>query len=217
MNAFSREIQEACSLTSTGALLVSGHVGSFETLGLILAYYVGPYHFIARRFKNPYLDRWWQQERTRSGNTLISREGALKGMLVALRAGKHVALLFDQNVTRNNAVFVDWFGTKAATTAAPALAALRTGCPVFVLSATNTETRRYTLHHQRVETTHIVKDHSLSKEDKIIRITENIVAAFESLLMQQPENWFWMHRRWKTRPLGEPETIYETGSTPESP
>lgn len=116
-----------------GLLIATGHLGSFELLAHGAAVYGVPLSFVVRNFKAKKLDDWWRSVREANGNRVIARKGAYRRVVRSLKSGNDVGILFDQNVTRNLAVFVDLFGRPAATTRALALAALQ--CEPLVIVA----------------------------------------------------------------------------------
>jgi KDO2-lipid IV(A) lauroyltransferase len=191
-----------------GYLLVTGHLGSFELFGQILALIWRPIHPIARPFKSPRIDTWWSKRRAINGNTVIYREGAYREMIRVLKGGEEVGVLFDQNVTRANAVFVDWFGTPAATTKAIGAAAVSTGAPIITCALLPQGQGRYVVVAEEVSTQEVLNNPALSKSDKIVEITRRAVLSFEQMIRKHPQSWFWFHRRWKTRPEGEVENLY---------
>ncbi len=193
-----------------GILFVTGHLGSFD----LLAYSIGllgyPLHFVARRFKNPFLDKWFMGIRERTGNTVIPREGAVRKILKAIERGHDVGILFDQNVTRKHAVFVDWFGRSAATTVAPAIAAITTGCRVVVVGMSYKGNDHYRILCHECDFADITGDETLERSEKIELITAELSREFQKLILSFPEGWFWIHRRWKTAPEGMDENFYNT-------
>lgn len=189
-----------------GLLLVTGHLGSFELQGYIMGVLGHPISAVIRSFKLPRLNRWWNTIRSGSGNRVIDRKGAFRVTLSDLNSGRDVALLFDQNVTRNHAVFVDWFGKKAATSRAIALAALRTKTVVLVAALTAVDDENYRMNVTECNFDHIYCDAALSDTQKITAITQHLADAYCEMIRANPEAWFWMHRRWKTT---ESEAVHE--------
>jgi KDO2-lipid IV(A) lauroyltransferase len=189
-------------------LFVTGHLGSFD----LMAYSIGllgyPLAFIVRRFKNPYLDRWFTDIRARTGNKVIERSGALRKVLRELHEGNDVGILFDQNVTRKHAIFVDWFGRPAATSFAPALAVLSTGCRVAAVCITHCLDDNYRIEVTEIEVDDVVQDESLNKEDKLRVLTDRFSQTYQQMIRAHPTEWFWFHRRWKTTPSGVDESFY---------
>lgn len=191
-----------------GILVATGHLGSFELLGHAIGLYGYPLSAVARKFKSPRLDAWWTGLREARGNTIIDRKGAFREICKAIDSGRSVAVLMDQNVKMQHAVFVNWFGKPAATTRAFALAAIRTQAPVFVASMHYLGNDRYRVDAEECDFTGLYADGSLSDDDKIIRITDRISSIYCAMIEEFPEGWFWLHRRWKTRPSGDSERVY---------
>ncbi len=195
----------------TGVLIATGHLGSFELLGHAIGLWGYPLSAVARRFKSPRLDAWWRGLREARGNTIIDRQGAFKEIVRTLQSGRSVAVLFDQNVKLNHAVFVDWFGKPAATTRAFALAALKTEAPVFVAAMLYCGKDRYKVEAVECDFRELYRDSLMSDAEKVGIITTTISNHYCSMIKSFPEGWFWVHRRWKTRPEGEPELVYRKG------
>ena len=139
------------------------------------------------------------------GNEVFDRKGAYREIESRLRRGQDVAILCDQNVKRNHAVFVDFFGRKVATTKAVALAAIRTNSPIIFGVSVQKSPGLYEIFCNRIN---IPTDLSLTLEEKTINIMEQIHRSLEAVIRRHPDHWFWIHRRFKTRPLGEIEDTY---------
>jgi KDO2-lipid IV(A) lauroyltransferase len=191
-----------------GVLIATGHLGSFELLGHAIGLVGHPLAAIARRFKSRRFDTWWTELREARGNRIIDRAGAFKEMIRAIESGTSVAMLFDQNVKINHAVFVDWFGKSAATTRAFALAVIKTRAPVFVASIRYVGDDRYVVDAHECDFRAALDDASVSDEDRIEIITQEISRRYCDMIRAFPEGWFWLHRRWKTRPEGQAERVY---------
>jgi KDO2-lipid IV(A) lauroyltransferase len=180
--------------------MLGGHLGSFELLGYLFPFYGMPICALARSLGFPELDAWWNGRREGSGNTTLSRDGSFAEVLRLLKNGQNVGFVFDQNVRRPNAVFVDWFGIPAATTKAVALAGIRARSPIVVTNLFRLGLDRYRYEAEQVQTNDIYHNEKLSTEEKVFVITERATKIFEQMIIRHPEAWFWMHRRWKTRP-----------------
>jgi KDO2-lipid IV(A) lauroyltransferase len=191
-----------------GILIATGHLGSFELLGHAIGLYGYPLAAVARRFKSARLDRWWAGMREARGNQIIDRTGAFKEMVRAISSGTSVAVLFDQNVKINHAVFVDWFGKPAATTRAFALAAIKTEAPVFVAAMVYLGADRYRVESVECDLSALYRDTAMSDGDKVEWITKVISKHYCDMIKSFPEGWFWIHRRWKTRPEGDTGLVY---------
>jgi len=204
-----QRLLEACARRpGRGVLLAAGHLGSFELMPFYMAVCETPIGVVVRSFKQPKLDRWWNHIREAHGTRTIQRKGALKGILRSLGEGRHVGLLFDQNLVRSSAVFVDWFGRPAATTKALGLAAIRTKTPVLVCRIKSTGFDRYRIDVREVECADLFADDSADLDLRIRTLTQRAAALFEEYIKDDPAGWFWLHRRWKTTPEGMPEDFY---------
>ena len=201
-----KEIKKAHS--GQGVMLATGHLGSFELLAHCVARFGFQISFVVRPFKLKRLNEWWRGKREAAGHRAISRAGAFKEIGRDLAQGRDVAVLFDQNVTRNHAVFVDWFGHKAATTKTVALAALRQKTPIIVTSIQHIGNDRYRIHACEAEVQSLYDDQALSIDAKVEAITAIISKHYEEMIRQNPGEWFWMHKRWKTRPTEAEPGLY---------
>lgn len=191
-----------------GALIATGHLGSFELFGAVTALHGYPLDFVVRNFKGRHLDAWWTSMRERHGNKVIARNGAFNEVVQEIQRGRNTAILFDQNVKRNHAVFVDFFGRPAATTKALALAAIKTRAIVIVSFLQNTEGDYYTVRAEECDFSAIYNNEEMSVDRKVFEITQRVTKVFEEMILMSPHEWFWMHRRWKTAPQGMEEDFY---------
>lgn len=192
-----------------GVLIATGHLGSFELLGHAIGLMGHPLAAVARNFRSDRFDAWWTGLREARGNKIIGRKGAFKEIVSTISSGMSVAVLFDQNVTKNHAVFVDWCGVQAATSKSLALAALRCEVPIYVASIRYVGDDKYVIDSQECDFSALYSDDALSTDEKVFKITQQISDIYVGMIRGFPEGWFWMHRRWKTRPDGEPENRYK--------
>jgi Kdo2-lipid IVA lauroyltransferase/acyltransferase len=191
-----REHVEDAQARGRGVLYVTGHFGNWELHGLAHSWLFGPIGVIARPLDNPALDRRLCAARTRGGNTVIPKQRALAHVLRLLRQGGGAAVLIDQNVLREDGVFVDFLGRKAATTTVAAALAVKTGC-VLVPSRTELEDDgSYRLIYEAP----VAVDPARERGAEIHRVTQELTARIESWVRRRPEQWLWLHRRWKTQP-----------------
>ena len=175
-----------------GAILAAGHVGNWEVCGAGLAVRGIPVDAVAREQSNPLTDRLINRSRARFGITVIPMGSATRRSLEALAHGRAVGLVADQDA-RDRGVFVPFFGRPASTFRGPAVLALRTGAPVFLVAAMWAD-GRYTLHVRRIA----VPDESVADRERTL--TAAIAGALEALVREHPTQYLWHHRRWKTRP-----------------
>jgi len=194
---------------SHGLIIVTGHLGSFELLAHAVPVLSKPIAFVARAFELPRFDAWWTSIREANGNVVIDRKGAFREIPKFLAQGTDVALLCDQNVKRNHAVFVPFFGNIAATTKTPAIVALRNTAPIVVAAVLRRGVDQYEIDAVECDFSALYRDEAISNEQKIYLITARVTAEYEAMIRKQPEAWFWMHRRWRTVPEGANESFYE--------
>jgi KDO2-lipid IV(A) lauroyltransferase len=180
-----------------GLGLVAGHLGNWE-LGAVAMGAAGvPLSLVVRPLDNPRLDARLVALRRAGGSEVIQKRNALRAIREVLSRGRGVVMLIDQDA-REHGVFVDFFGRPASTIPSIAAIALRTGAPLLV-TAMRREPGNLThvLSFDPVEPPPSTGD---GKEDAR-RLTAMLTARLEARIRQAPEQWLWMHRRWKTRPL----------------
>ena len=177
-----------------GLITIQGHLGNWELLGAAAATTInGPLTVAAVQQSNPYINHFITQRRNAMGMQIASTKEAMKLLLKALRKGQALGLAADQNAGRG-AVFVDFFGKTAATQPGPAKLALKYGAPMLIGAAIRTGPGQFKVLSQQVE---------IHADDTVKTLTERHVKILESFIRQYPEQYFWLHRRWKTRPPGE--------------
>ena len=185
----------------SGAIVISGHLGNWEVAAAAVAARGVPMDVVAHLQKNPLFYRHMVELRDRLGLTVIVKNEAFRLVPQALAAGRVVALISDQNM-RKRGVFVDFFGRAAATAKGPALFALRTGAPVFLGVAVRKPgyPSRY-----RVIMEPVPVGRGAPHADAIRDLTQRHVSRLEAYIREVPSQYFWQHRRWKTRPDPSPE------------
>jgi len=187
---------------STGVLVLSGHFGNWELLVYAHGMRGHPVHMVHRAIANPLVDRWLNALRARAGTHMIRKSEGAGGVLRALRERALLVLPIDQNSTRGLGVFVDFFGIAASTNAGMARIALRTDAPIvpafIVREGRSARHRVHVLPILEVERTG-------DPVEDVRRNTQRFTAVFEEMVRRHPDQWLWMHKRWKTRPPGEPK------------
>lgn len=197
-------LKEMCA-RGKGVLVIVGHIGTFERNLHLWHNLIGPCSVLARGFGLPRLDSWWNSRREMWGAKVFARKGGYSESLRRLENGETVLMLCDQNVKRGYAIFAPFFGRAAATTKTPAVAVLRTQCVAVFVSAFTDENGVNCIDVEEIVMPNAPK---LSAEEQMAAFTAHINSCFERVIKKNPEQWFWIHRRWKTRPEGEPETLY---------
>jgi len=201
--------------SKVGGLIITPHFGLFELLAQGQAVWGRPYSALVREFGMPRFDKFWRDTRQKFGLTIFGRKGGYKDIIRNLNEGHEVAVLFDQNVKRAHAAFVDLFGVPAATTKSIALAAIRTGCPVVFAACMENPPEeqkhgRFQIYAKEILNPNVDPDlMDKSPDDKVIGFLRKANKELETLIRLKPDKWFWIHRRWKTRPVGEPENFYD--------
>ena len=194
-----RENVDAAMAPGRGALLVTAHIGNWELHGLAHGWLFGAIGMIARPLDNPALDVRLCALRARGGNTVIFKKKALGTVLRFLHEGKGVAVLIDQNVQEKDGIFVDYFGHPAATTTVAAALALKTGCALVPTRTLLLPDGRYRLVYEKP----VCFTPSGDRRADIAALTQVLTRSIESWVRETPEQWLWLHRRWKTQPGGE--------------
>lgn len=187
-----------------GVILFTGHIGAWELSSFALSLFDEPLSFLVRRIDNPKIEEFVDRYRTSRGNRTIDKMFAAREMLQILLDGGTLGILVDLNTLDREAVFVDFFGVKAATTFVVAKLALRTGADVFPVFAPWDATRQKFL----VQVGEPLAVERTGDETEDVRgLTQAITSVVENYVRRYPDQWLWIHRRWKTRPPGE-QQIY---------
>jgi KDO2-lipid IV(A) lauroyltransferase len=187
-----------------GMVFVTGHVGNWEILARRVARSGVPNAVIAKRGDDEAMNRLAERLRAEGGVTTLWREDEATGRAIirTLRSGKALGLLVDQDIADVQGVFVPFFGRLANTPRAAADLALRFGAPVVVATIHRRGPRPADGH--RLEMVEIPFDPSpADREAEAVRITAACTAALEAAIRRHPEEWVWMHERWRRRPPGE--------------
>ena len=183
-----------------GVLVLTGHLGAWELSSFYHSLMVMPMGMVIRRLDNPLVDAFVNRVRCMHGNRVIHKDDFARGLIASMRAGETVGILMDTNMTPPQGVFVPFFGVEACTASGMARIALKTGAavvPGFLLWH-ETE-KKYVLRFG--EELEVVN--TGDAEADAVANTARFTAVMEAYIRQYPEQWLWMHRRWKTRPAGE--------------
>ena len=189
----------------SGLIMLTGHYGNWEITGYTLATLGFETVSVARPLNNPYLNDWLMGVRSSRGQRVVDKKGAAMEIADLLSTGGVVAFVADQNAGPKG-VFVDFFGRKASTYKSIALLAMQFEVPIIVGFA-----RRIEPHFQfLIDTQDIIyPDDWKNENDPLIYITQRYTKAIENFVRDAPEQYWWMHRRWKTRPKGETPMPYD--------
>jgi len=187
---------EAADALGRGMLLLTAHYGNWELLAASHALARFPLSVVMRPLDSPAFEPILERFRLRSGVELITKRRALTDIVEALRRRRMVGILLDQNASRREGVFVPFFGVPASTSKGMALIALRTGAPVLPVFIRRRPDGRHVVHAGAPV--------PVPSDGDVVAFTRAFNEAIEAAIRAAPEQWFWLHRRWKTRPEEEP-------------
>ncbi len=176
-----------------GAILLSGHYGSIELLGAWLGR-MHPVSFVVRPLSNERVESWIARQRASAGVGTISASTRVREVYAGLRGNQWMAMLADQDARRHG-VFVPFLGTPASTATGPARIAIATGAPIIMGFVTRRKDGRVELDIEPP-----LESEDPAAADAAERLTARHVAILERWVRRNPAMWFWLHRRWKTKP-----------------
>jgi KDO2-lipid IV(A) lauroyltransferase len=201
------ENYEAAVKRGGGVLLLTAHTGAWELCAFAHGCYGHRLSFLVRSLDNPILDRLVNQYRELSGNKIIDKNRAVRPVLASLSRNEGVGLLIDVNVLADQGVFCDFFGVPACSTTGLAVFALRSGAPVvpgFLIWDD-----KLGKHRLRFEP-EIPLVRTGDTKGEVLLNTARFNEAIERHIRRHPDQWLWIHRRWHTRPPGDPD-LYGSG------
>jgi KDO2-lipid IV(A) lauroyltransferase len=185
-----------------GVLMLTGHIGAWELCAFAHGIYGHPLSFLVRPLDNPLLDRMISNYRERSGNRTINKNRAVKPVLEILRRGQDVGLLIDANTLPDQGVFCDFFGIPACSTTGLAVFALRADAPVvpgFLIWDGRSKKHRLRFEPE------IPLIRTGDFKEEVMLNTARFTKVIEDYARRYPDQWLWIHKRWHTRPEGEPD------------
>jgi KDO2-lipid IV(A) lauroyltransferase len=190
----------AAKARGKGVLVVTGHLGAWELSSFYHSLAGHPMGLVIRRLDNPLVDEFVNRIRCLHGNRVIHKDYFARGLIASMRAGETVGILMDTNMTPPQGIFVPYFGVDACTGAGLARIALKTDAavlPGFLLW--DDARKKYVLRFGACM--HLLRTGDADAD--ILANTAAFTRAIEEAVRRNPEQWLWMHRRWKTRPAGE--------------
>ena len=178
-----------------GLVFIGAHFGNWEMLAIVISLLFQKGYVVARKLDNPYIHQRIEKARTFTGNHFINKNDAFWEMMKLLKKGELVGVLMDQNVAKREGVFIPFFGRPACTNKGLAMIVLKTKTPmipIFMIRLPNGT------HHVIVKPElPLIKTGHLKND--VRQNTAQITLAIEEMVRQYPEQWLWMHRRWKTQ------------------
>lgn len=188
-----------------GLIMLTGHYGNWEILGYILATLGFETTSVARPLDNPYVNEWLLGVREKKGQRILAKKGATAEIPAILEKGGAVGFIADQNAG-SKGIFVNFFGRKASTYKSIALLAIQYNVPVIIGYARRVNER----FHYRIGTQDVIYPKDWEAQDDPVRyITQRYTSAIEAFVREDPSQYLWVHRRWKTRPKGEQPEKYD--------
>jgi len=187
-----------------GVLFLTAHFGGWELSAFTHSMHGHWMHVVMRPMDNPYLNRLICQYREMHGNKMVEKDDFVRGLLSAMKAGEVVGILMDTNMTPPQGAFVNFFGIPACTATGVARVALHTGAAVLPA---------FTVWDKQLGKYKIRFDPALqlvctgNEQADVLANTALFNKVIEGYAMRYPEQWLWVHRRWKTRPPGE-QSLY---------
>lgn len=183
-----------------GVLILTGHFGGWEIGSFAHSLYGYPMKIVVRDLDNPLVDALVKRYRTLHGNETIDNREFARGLLASMRSGETVGILMDTNMTPPQGVFVPYFGVPACTASGLARMALKTGAAVVPgFTFWDPEIRKYKIVFEPA----LSLVQSNDNEADVIANTALFNLVLEKQARKHPDQWLWVHRRWKTRPTGE--------------
>jgi KDO2-lipid IV(A) lauroyltransferase len=177
-----------------GVIIISAHLGNWEAASLFSTCYFGyPVTVVVRKMELEIINRWVLKLRTRFGNSVIDKKGALPEMMQTLRKGNILALMIDQGTTRSQGVELTFFGKKVTVTPAAAMLALRCKSPVIPVFCIREEDQKLTIIIE--PSVQLVRTKSL--RDDLSTNTQIMTDIIEKAVRKYPDQWLWLHKRWK--------------------
>jgi KDO2-lipid IV(A) lauroyltransferase len=194
----------AARAKGNGVLVVTGHLGAWELSSFYHSLMGYPMSLVIRRLDNPLVDAFVNRIRCLHGNRVIHKDDFARGLLTSMHRGETVGILMDTNMTPPQGVFVPYFGVEACTASGLARVALHSGAAVLPgFLVWEAAEKKYVLRFgQELE---LIRTGDMAGD--IVANTALFTATIEAYVRRYPEQWLWVHRRWKTRPEGE-ERLY---------
>ncbi len=179
-----------------GILSIVAHFGNWELMAAVVPLATVPIQIVYRPLDSPLMDNLLGWSRTSHGNSLIPKGGSGKRILRLLKENKAIAILSDQNVISREGVFVDFFGRPACTAVGLSVLALQSGAPVIPVFMPRMPDGRYKL----IIMPPVEITRTDNYESDLFVNTQRFTKVVEDMVRQYPDQWFWIHQRWKTKP-----------------
>lgn len=181
-----------------GLIVLTAHVGNFELLAMMAALKGAPLTVITKALKPKWLNDWWVETRDKFGIKMLPTRDSYRYCREALKANGILGFILDQNMKRNRGIFVDYFGRPACTSPGLALLSAQTGAPVLPVFMYRESDGRHRLH-----VFDPLPPPASADKESIRQATQAYTTIIEQFVRAHPDQWIWLHRRWRTQPLEE--------------
>ena len=186
---------EAGIVQGKGLLTIIAHFGNWELMPVTVPLFLKPSYIVYRPLDSPILDNMVEHVRTINGNEMIPKGGSGKRIMELLKENHSIAILSDQNVAAREGVFVDFFGRPACTGVGLAVLALRSGAPVLPMFMARQTSGKYKFILKPLVEISQTGDY----ERDLLENTQRFTKVVEDVVREYPDQWFWIHQRWKTK------------------
>jgi KDO2-lipid IV(A) lauroyltransferase len=195
------ENYESALAKGRGVIFLTAHIGAWELGAFAHGLHGYRLNVVYRALDNPGLNALVNRYRSLGGNRLIEKRESARSVLAALARNETVGILADQNTLAEEGVFVNFFGIPACATAGIARIALHSGAAVVpAFCVWDEQTKRFRILYEPA----LVLPETGDADHDVQAATQQMAAVIERIVRQYPDQWLWIHRRWKTRPLGQP-------------
>lgn len=193
---------EKAKAEGRGAIVVTPHLGNWEMLVFAYSALETPISYLARPLDNPRIEDLTVNLRTRFGNRPINKTNSVMTAIEVLRQGEILGILADVNAHPKEGVFVPFFGVPACTSSGVAMLAMRTNAIIVpICGVWDEKNKRYKIIHGEI----VEPAQTGDRKQDILETTAAFTSALEKFIRRYPDQWIWIHKRWKTRPPGQPE------------
>jgi Kdo2-lipid IVA lauroyltransferase/acyltransferase len=189
------EYFEAGIAQGKGLLTIIAHFGNWELMPVTAPLFLKPSYIVYRPLDSPVLDNMVEHVRTMNGNEMIQKGGSGKRIMELLKENHSIGILSDQNVAAREGVFVNFFGRPACTGVGLAVLALRSGAPVLPMFMARQKTGKYKFILKPLVEISQTGDY----EKDLLENTQRFTKVVEDVVREYPDQWFWIHQRWKTK------------------
>ena len=193
VNCPNKELIETKFKEEKGVILLSAHFGNWEYVAASVALQLNiPFSVVVKPQRNPYVSDWMNKVRTRWNNDVVSLGLSIRKIYQTLKEKKIVAMVADQRGPQES-IKVEFFGRKVSVHVGPVVLALKTGAPILYGIPVRQKDNSYKIVMHEISKDNLPEDH----EEKIIELSQRHTSHLESFIREYPEQWLWMHKRWK--------------------